>query len=44
MIKAGGLELKPESEFTWTTFGVKLRSKVEEFLPPERLALTAYGS
>src|SRR5487761_757028 len=44
MIRGGGLELKTDSEFTWTTFGMKLRSKVEEFQPPERLAWSAYGS
>ncbi len=34
----GGAELRAGSEFSWKTFGVSLRSRVEEFAPPERLA------
>ncbi len=29
--------------FTWRTFGVSLRSRVEEFAAPERIAWTAVG-
>jgi uncharacterized protein YndB with AHSA1/START domain len=43
-IEGGGTDLKANSKFTWTTFGVNLSSQVEEFEPPERLAWNAYGS
>ena len=40
VIAGNGTELQAGTEFTWKTFGVSLRSKVEEFVPPERLAWT----
>jgi len=36
-----GPDLAPGSSFRWTTFGVRLRSKVVDFAPSERLAWTA---
>ena len=33
--------LGPDVPFRWKTFGVHLSSKVEEFVPPERLAWSA---
>jgi uncharacterized protein YndB with AHSA1/START domain len=41
VIEGGGLDLLPGSRFRWTTFGVRLDSKVEEFVPGERIAWTA---
>ena len=41
VIEGGGPDLRPGSRFRWTTFGVRLDSKVEEFLPGERLAWSA---
>ena len=40
-VEGGGPDLSPGSSFRWTTFGVRLRSKVEEFVPRERLAWSA---
>jgi len=42
-IEGGGLDLKAGSVFHWRTFGVNLKSKVEEFAPFERLAWSARG-
>jgi uncharacterized protein YndB with AHSA1/START domain len=42
-IVGGGSELKAGTNFTWRTFGINLKSKVEEFEPPERLAWSAYS-
>lgn len=42
-IVGGAPELGPATLFRWRTFGVSLRSKVEEFVPPERLAWSARG-
>ena len=36
-------ELRLGTMFTWRTFGVKLRSTVQEFIPNERLAWNARG-
>ena len=36
-------ELRLGTMFTWRTFGVKLKSTVQEFVPQERLAWTARG-
>ena len=36
-------ELRLGTMFTWRTFGVPLRSTVQEFVPQERLAWTAHG-
>ena len=41
VIEGGGPNLRPESRFRWTTFGVRLDSRVEEFVPGERLAWSA---
>jgi len=40
-IEGGGPDLKLGSRFRWKTFGVTLDSKVEEFVPFERLGWTA---
>ena len=36
-------ELRLGTMFTWRTFGVKLKSTVQEFVPNERLAWSARG-
>jgi uncharacterized protein YndB with AHSA1/START domain len=41
VIEGGEPDLRPGSKFRWTTFGVRLDSKVEEFVPGERLAWSA---
>ena len=41
MVEGGGADLGPGSRFRWKTFGVTLSSRVEEFVPPERLAWSA---
>jgi len=41
VIEGGGAALGMGSRFRWTTFGAKLDSKVEEFVPGERLAWSA---
>jgi len=41
VIEGGGHDLRPGSKFRWTTFGVRLESKVEEFVAGERLAWSA---
>jgi len=41
LIEGGGPDLHPGSRFQWTTFGVRLDSKVEEFVPGERLGWSA---
>jgi len=40
-IEGGGSDLQAGSAFRWKTFGVTLSSKVEEFVPFERLAWSA---
>ncbi len=40
-VEGGGQDLVPGSRFRWKTFGVTLDSKVEEFVPRERLAWSA---
>jgi uncharacterized protein YndB with AHSA1/START domain len=40
----GATELALGTEFRWRTFGASLRSTVEEFVPPERLAWSARGT
>jgi len=45
-VRIGGGEqtaLSQGCRFTWRTFGVSLRSRVEEFAAPERIAWTAVG-
>lgn len=42
-VEGGGPDLRAESRFRWRTFGVSLRSQVEEFEPVERLAWSARG-
>ncbi len=42
-IDGGGAELFANAVFSWATFGVRLRSVVQVFEPPERLAWTANG-
>ena len=34
-------DLSPEARFRWTTFGVRLESRVQEFVPGERIAWVA---
>ncbi len=41
VIEGGGPDLKLGSSFLWRAFGVTLRSRVEEFVPFERIAWTA---
>jgi len=41
VIEGGGHDLRSGSRFRWTTFGVRLDSKVEEFVAGERLAWSA---
>jgi len=42
-VEGGGSDLGAGSRFRWKTFGVNLVSKVEEFVPVERLAWSARG-
>ena len=42
-IEGGGSDLRPQANFRWKTFGIALRSRVEEFEPPQRLAWSARG-
>jgi len=42
VIEGGGHELGPGARFCWKTFGVSLSSKVEEFVPMERLSWSAH--
>ena len=44
VIEGGGHDLRPGSGFRWTTFGVRLESKVEEFVLGERLAWSAHAT
>lgn len=41
VIEGGGPDLKLGSKFRWKTFGVTLGSKVDEFVPLERIAWSA---
>ena len=43
VLEGGGPDLKAGTSFRWKTFGVTLDSKVEEFVPTERLAWSARG-
>jgi uncharacterized protein YndB with AHSA1/START domain len=43
-IVGGGSELGAGTEYHWRTFSASLKSKVEEFVPPERLAWSARGA
>jgi uncharacterized protein YndB with AHSA1/START domain len=38
-----GPDLAPGTVFRWTTFGLPIRSRVEEFVPGERIAWDAHG-
>jgi len=42
-VRGGGRELQQGSVFSWRTSGVSLESKVEEFVPCERLSWSARG-
>jgi len=42
-VEGGGPDLGPGAGFRWKTFGVSLHSRVEEFVPPERMAWSARG-
>jgi hypothetical protein len=44
IIDGGGTDLTAGSIFRWKTFGVSLASKIEEFVPVERLAWSARGT
>lgn len=41
VIEGGGADLHSGARFQWTTFGVRLDSRVEEFVAGERLAWSA---
>ncbi|MDQ2861589.1 MAG: hypothetical protein M3T55_12875 [Pseudomonadota bacterium] len=41
VVEGGAHELSAGARFTWTTFGVRLKSVVEEFAPMERIAWSA---
>ncbi len=41
VVEGGGPDLRPGSRFRWKTFGVRLDSKVEEFVEFERIAWSA---
>lgn len=43
-IEGGGRELTAGARFTWRTFGVDLETRVEEFVPGERIAWMAEGT
>lgn len=43
-LDGGGADLRAGAHFRWVTFGVRLRSTVEEFEPPFRLAWSARGT
>jgi len=43
IIEDGKPDLHLGTQFKWKTFGLNLQSKVEEFVPYERLAWTAHG-
>lgn len=43
-IRGGAHELGPGVTFRWKTFGASLNSRVEEFVPCERLGWTASGT
>jgi hypothetical protein len=36
-------ELALNAEFSWTTFGIRVRSRVTEFVPDDRIAWTAHA-
>src|SRR5258708_7402947 len=40
-IEGGGRDLFDGARFTWTTFGVRLKSIIEKFAPIERIAWSA---
>jgi hypothetical protein len=42
-IPSGATALGPGVEFSWRTFSARLRSRVEEFEPTDRLAWSAWG-
>jgi len=42
-VEGGGPDLGPGVSFRWKTFGVSLHSRVEEFVPQERMAWSARG-
>jgi hypothetical protein len=44
VIEGGSPDLKAGSTFHWKTFGASLISKVEEFVPSERLGWSARGT
>jgi Polyketide cyclase / dehydrase and lipid transport len=43
-IAGGAKDLSAGARFTWRTFGVSLVSRVEEFVPNERIGWTAKGT
>jgi len=44
VIEGGGSDLQTGTKFKWTTFGIRLDSRVEEFVSYERLAWSARGT
>jgi len=44
LLECGKPDLELGSRFRWKTFGITLNSKVEEFVPPHRLAWSAQSS
>jgi len=44
VIEGGGPDLRAGSKFRWTTFGLRLTSKVEEFVAGERVGWSAHAT
>lgn len=42
-IENGAETLSPQANFTWRTFGVTVRSQIQEFHPPHRIAWDGVG-
>lgn len=43
VLAGGGVDLAKDTEFSWTTFGVRVHTKVTEFMPMRRLAWYGTG-
>lgn len=43
-VEGGGADLFAGARFTWRTFGVDLKTEVQEFEPPHRIAWLALGT
>jgi hypothetical protein len=42
-IDGGGTDLSPGARFSWTTFGVRVHTRIEEFEPGRRLSWSGRG-